>query len=268
MHMFFGRKGFFGGPWHRRRAGLARHRPSLAAHAPIKKRPRQPDVSATVLPIRPSVRELSTGGAVEAPLVVYIYREQPLRPWARDQSLSEPRTSPSGGASFNIPGEQVDGMDVARREGPPGEGGRMVRAARARTFWKCSPTAYRGHSIRTRRSTGTREECRSMRTEHDPIRTRCACVSSKTSSRARTNLKKIDAAVRDIVTRRPNSPPTIRAGCRRALDQRVPLGAHGAAFPRSGRPASHGALASWIAARVYARTLRTRALTAPPTGLR
>ena len=41
------------------------------------------------------------------------------------------------GASFNIPGEEVDGMDVEAVLAAGDEGGRMVRAqARARSFWR------------------------------------------------------------------------------------------------------------------------------------
>ncbi len=65
----------------------------------------------------PGLRELQHGGAVEAPGDLH-HREQPLRHGHLGRRAPRRRpTSRKRGVSFNIPGEQVDGMDVARREG-------------------------------------------------------------------------------------------------------------------------------------------------------
>jgi pyruvate dehydrogenase E1 component alpha subunit len=102
------------------------------------------------------------------------------------------------GASFNIPGEQVDGMDV-----------RAVRAAGAKAV-KCAREGegpyilemltyrYRGHSMSDPAKYRTREEVQKVRTEQDPIeQVRNRILQKKLASE--DELKKIDAEVRDIV---------------------------------------------------------------------
>jgi pyruvate dehydrogenase E1 component alpha subunit len=102
------------------------------------------------------------------------------------------------GLSFNIPGEQVDGMDV-----------RAVRAAGLKAVHWCREGKgpyilemltyrYRGHSMSDPAKYRSREEVQKMRTEHDPIeQVRVRVLSEGMASE--DDLKKIDAAVRDIV---------------------------------------------------------------------
>ena len=73
------------------------------------------------------------------------------------------------GASFGIPGEQVDGMDVrAVREA----GRRAIERARAGegpTILEMETYRYRGHSMSDPAKYRTKEEVQKMRDEHDPI---------------------------------------------------------------------------------------------------
>ena len=68
------------------------------------------------------------------------------------------------GLSFNIPGEQVDGMDVravkAAGDSAPCSG---AATARARTSWKCRPTAIAATRCPTRPSTARRTKSQKMR---------------------------------------------------------------------------------------------------------
>jgi pyruvate dehydrogenase E1 component alpha subunit len=102
------------------------------------------------------------------------------------------------GLSFNIPGEQVDGMDV-----------RAVRAAGEKAVAWCREGGgpyilemltyrYRGHSMSDPAKYRSREEVQKMRTEHDPIeQVRTRLIGSGMASE--DELKKIDAAVRNLI---------------------------------------------------------------------
>ncbi|HUZ67285.1 MAG TPA: pyruvate dehydrogenase (acetyl-transferring) E1 component subunit alpha [Beijerinckiaceae bacterium] len=102
------------------------------------------------------------------------------------------------GASFNIPGEQVDGMDV-----------RAVKAAGARAMEACrsgkgpyilemQTYRYRGHSMSDPAKYRSKEEVQKMREEHDPIeQVRARLLRAKQASE--DELKQIDAKVRAIV---------------------------------------------------------------------
>ncbi|TBW39039.1 pyruvate dehydrogenase (acetyl-transferring) E1 component subunit alpha [Siculibacillus lacustris] len=102
------------------------------------------------------------------------------------------------GASFNIPGEQVDGMDV-----------RAVREASLRAMEHARSGAgpyilemltyrYRGHSMSDPAKYRSKEEVQKMRNDHDPIeqvRQRLLAGGAVDEEA----LKKIDAEVRAIV---------------------------------------------------------------------
>jgi pyruvate dehydrogenase E1 component alpha subunit len=102
------------------------------------------------------------------------------------------------GQSFNIPGEQVDGMDV-----------RAVRAAAQRaTDWcrggngpiilEMQTYRYRGHSMSDPAKYRSKEEVQKMREEHDPIeQVRLRLLSGKQASE--DELKAIDAEVRATI---------------------------------------------------------------------
>src|SRR5262249_33539814 len=102
------------------------------------------------------------------------------------------------GLSFDIPGEQVDGMDI-----------RAVKAAGERAVSGCRggngpiilemlTYRYRGHSMSDPAKYRSKEEVEKVRTEHDPIeQVRARLVAKKTATE--DSLKKIDQQVRAVV---------------------------------------------------------------------
>jgi pyruvate dehydrogenase E1 component alpha subunit len=101
------------------------------------------------------------------------------------------------GASFNIPGEEVDGMDVlAVREA----GARAVARARAGegpTLLEMKTYRYRGHSMSDPAKYRTREEVDAVRQNSDPIERLKARLMD--AGIAEDALKDIDRDVRAIV---------------------------------------------------------------------
>ncbi|WP_395664681.1 pyruvate dehydrogenase (acetyl-transferring) E1 component subunit alpha [Methylocella sp.] len=102
------------------------------------------------------------------------------------------------GQSFNIPGEQVDGMDV-----------RAVKAATERAReWAASGAGpmilemqtyrYRGHSMSDPAKYRSKEEVQKMREEHDPIeQVRARLLGDHAATE--DELKAVDADVRAVV---------------------------------------------------------------------
>ena len=102
------------------------------------------------------------------------------------------------GASFAIPGEQVDGMDVrAVRD----TGRRVIEAVRAGSgpyILEMLTYRYRGHSMSDPAKYRTREEVQKMREEHDPIeQVRRRVLEGRLVSE--DELKAIDAEVRATI---------------------------------------------------------------------
>jgi len=102
------------------------------------------------------------------------------------------------GISFNIPGEQVDGMDVRAVKAAGAKAVAWCRAGKGPYILEMLTYRYRGHSMSDPAKYRTREEVQKMRTEHDPIeQVRVRILEKKLGSE--DDLKKIDAEVRDIV---------------------------------------------------------------------
>jgi pyruvate dehydrogenase E1 component alpha subunit len=102
------------------------------------------------------------------------------------------------GASFNIPGEQVDGMDVRAVQAAGAKAVEWCRTGKGPYILEMLTYRYRGHSMSDPAKYRTREEVQKMRTEHDPIeQVRVRILENKLASE--DDLKKVDAAVRDIV---------------------------------------------------------------------
>ena len=101
------------------------------------------------------------------------------------------------GISFNIPGKQVDGMDVRAVKAAGDEAVAWCRAGKGPFILEMQTYRYRGHSMSDPAKYRTREEVEKVRT----IRTRSsrcaiACLAAKVSEQ---ELKAIDAEVREIV---------------------------------------------------------------------
>jgi pyruvate dehydrogenase E1 component alpha subunit len=102
------------------------------------------------------------------------------------------------GVSFNIPGKQVDGMDVRAVMAAAEEALAWCRSGRGPIILEMMTYRYRGHSMSDPAKYRTKEEVDKMRTEHDPIeQVRKRLIDRKWA--AEDELKKFDASVRAIV---------------------------------------------------------------------
>jgi len=103
------------------------------------------------------------------------------------------------GASFNIPGEQVDGMDVRAVKAAGEKAVAWCRAGKGPYILEMLTYRYRGHSMSDPAKYRTREEVNKMRDEHDPIdMVRNRILDRKWASE--DQLKDIEKRIRDIVT--------------------------------------------------------------------
>jgi pyruvate dehydrogenase E1 component alpha subunit len=102
------------------------------------------------------------------------------------------------GTSFNIPGTQVDGMDVRAVKAAAEDALAWCRAGKGPIILEMMTYRYRGHSMSDPAKYRTKEEVDKMRTEHDPIeQVRQRLIDKKWA--AEDELKKIDAAVRAVI---------------------------------------------------------------------
>jgi pyruvate dehydrogenase E1 component subunit alpha len=102
------------------------------------------------------------------------------------------------GASFNIPGSQVDGMDVRAVKAAAAGALAWCRSGKGPTILEMLTYRYRGHSMSDPAKYRTKEEVDKVRTEHDPIeQVRKRLLDKKWASE--DELKKIDASVRAVV---------------------------------------------------------------------
>ena len=102
------------------------------------------------------------------------------------------------GISFNIPGEQVDGMDVRAVRDAAERAIQWCRNGKGPYILEMQTYRYRGHSMSDPAKYRSKEEVQKMREEHDPIEQVRARLQRewKVSEDA---LKAVDAQVRDIV---------------------------------------------------------------------
>ncbi len=102
------------------------------------------------------------------------------------------------GLSFNIPGEQVDGMDVRAVKAAGEKAAAWCRASKGPFILEMLTYRYRGHSMSDPAKYRTREEVEEVRTHHDPIDMARARILEKKFAKE-DELKKIDGAVRDLI---------------------------------------------------------------------
>ena len=101
------------------------------------------------------------------------------------------------GISFNIPGEQVDGMDVRAVKAAADKAVAWCRAGKGPFILEMQTYRYRGHSMSDPAKYRTREEVDKVRNDQDPIeQVRTRLLAAKVSEQ---ELKAIDAEVREIV---------------------------------------------------------------------
>src|SRR5476651_831330 len=102
------------------------------------------------------------------------------------------------GLSFNIPGEQVDGMDVRAVKTAGEKAAAWCRDGKGPFILEMLTYRYRGHSMSDPAKYRTREEVDKVRTTHDPIdMARHRILEKKFASE--DDIKKIDAGVRDLI---------------------------------------------------------------------
>src|ERR1700726_4171671 len=101
------------------------------------------------------------------------------------------------GISFNIPGKQVDGMDVRAVKAAGDEAVAWCRAGKGPFILEMQTYRYRGHSMSDPAKYRTREEVDKVRHDSDPIeQVRARLLAAKMSEQ---DLKAIDAEVREVV---------------------------------------------------------------------
>jgi len=102
------------------------------------------------------------------------------------------------GRSFDIPGEQVDGMDVRAVKAVGDRVLKWVREGNGPYILEMLTYRYRGHSMSDPGKYRSREEIQKMRDEHDPIeQVRRRLLETRLASE--DELKAIDAEIRAIV---------------------------------------------------------------------
>ena len=102
------------------------------------------------------------------------------------------------GLSFNIQGEQVDGMDIRAVKAAGEKAVKWCREGKGPYILEMLTYRYRGHSMSDPAKYRTREEVEKVRNENDPIeQVRLRLIETKRSTE--DDLKKIDADVRSIV---------------------------------------------------------------------
>jgi pyruvate dehydrogenase E1 component alpha subunit len=102
------------------------------------------------------------------------------------------------GISFNIPGEQVDGMDVRAVKAAGERAVKWCRDGNGPFILEMMTYRYRGHSMSDPAKYRSREEVEKVRTERDPIeQVRARLLAASRASE--DELKQTDAEVRKIV---------------------------------------------------------------------
>jgi pyruvate dehydrogenase E1 component alpha subunit len=103
------------------------------------------------------------------------------------------------GASYDIPGEQVDGMDVLAVKKAGTAAVAHCRAGKGPKILEMKTYRYRGHSMSDPAKYRTREEVQKMREERDPINHLRALVL-KRKGVDEAALKDLDAEIKEIIT--------------------------------------------------------------------
>lgn len=102
------------------------------------------------------------------------------------------------GASFNIPGEQVDGMDVRAVKAAADRIVNQVRKGAGPYILEILTYRYRGHSMSDPAKYRSKEEVQKYRQEHDPIeQVRARILKKKYMSE--DELKAIDKDIRSVI---------------------------------------------------------------------
>jgi pyruvate dehydrogenase E1 component alpha subunit len=103
------------------------------------------------------------------------------------------------GEAFDIPAEQVDGMDVRAVKEAADRAVEHCRSGEGPYILEMMTYRYRGHSMSDPAKYRSKDEVQKMREEHDPIEQVKARIL-KSNYASEDDLKKIDADIREVVT--------------------------------------------------------------------
>ena len=130
--------------------------------------------------------------------VVYVIENNKYGMGTRVDRVSAVTDLSQRGASFNIPGEQVDGMDVRAVKAAGEKAVAHAREGKGPYILEMLTYRYRGHSMSDPAKYRTKEEVEKMRHERDPIEhVRARLLESGRASE--NELKAIDKEIRGIV---------------------------------------------------------------------
>ena len=197
MHMFSVEKGFFGGH------GIVGAQVSLGTGLAFANHYRGNDnVSLTYFgdgaANQGQVYESFNMAALWKLPVVYLIENNRYAMGTSVSRASAQTDFSKRGLSFNIPGDQVDGMDVRAVKAAGDKAVEWCRSGKGPYILEMMTYRYRGHSMSDPAKYRTREEVEKVRTERDPIeQVRARVIANKWASE--DELKKVDAEVRAIV---------------------------------------------------------------------
>jgi pyruvate dehydrogenase E1 component alpha subunit len=130
--------------------------------------------------------------------VVYIIENNRYAMGTSIQRSSATTDLSKRGLSFDIPGEQVDGMDIRAVRAAGEKAVQWCREGNGPYILEMLTYRYRGHSMSDPAKYRTREEVNKVRGEQDPIeQVRLRLIETKRATE--DELKKVDASVRAIV---------------------------------------------------------------------
>jgi pyruvate dehydrogenase E1 component alpha subunit len=130
--------------------------------------------------------------------VVYIVENNQYGMGTRIDRVSATTDLSHRGLSFDIPGEQVDGMDVRAVKEAGEKAVKRAREGGGPMILEMLTYRYRGHSMSDPAKYRSREEVDKMRSEHDPIeQVRLRLIEKGWASE--DELKAIDKDVRAVV---------------------------------------------------------------------
>jgi pyruvate dehydrogenase E1 component alpha subunit len=102
------------------------------------------------------------------------------------------------GQSFNIPGEQIDGMDVRAVKSAAARAAEWCRSGNGPIILEMQTYRYRGHSMSDPAKYRSKDEVQKMREERDPIeQVRARLLANEQANE--DDLRKIDAEIRAII---------------------------------------------------------------------
>ena len=130
--------------------------------------------------------------------VVYVIENNKYGMGTRIDRVSAVTDLSHRGASFNIPGEQVDGMDVRAVKAAGERAVAHAREGKGPFILEMLTYRYRGHSMSDPAKYRTKDEVEKMRHERDPIEQARAHLL-ESGQATENDLKAIDKEIRGIV---------------------------------------------------------------------